>query len=112
MKKQIFSFITAAVLLGGLSSCGEGFLEIDHYDILEPEVLLQSEKNIISGLNGLYDMFYPERGSGTTDVQSQWNIKPQLAFSNYPALDCQASGWDNEFTRHEWRAASFPLRQY
>ncbi|WP_418697168.1 RagB/SusD family nutrient uptake outer membrane protein [Bacteroides sp.] len=104
MKKQIFSFITAAVLLGGLSSCGEGFLEIDHYDILEPEVLLQSEKNIISGLNGLYDMFYPERGSGTTDVQSQWNIKPQLAFSNYPALDCQASGWDNEFTRHEWRA--------
>lgn len=103
MKKQIFSFITAAVLLGGLSSCGEDFLEIDHYDILEPDVLFKSEKNIIAGLNGVYDMFYPE-WQNASDVQKSWNIKPQLAFSNYPALDCQASGWDNEFTRHEWRA--------
>ena len=47
-------------------------------------------------------MFYPEWGG--SDIQQSWNIKPQLAFSNYPALDCQASGWDNEFTRHDWRA--------
>lgn len=103
MKKQIYCLAMAAISLGGLSSCGEDFLKIDHYDILEPDVLFQSEKNIVQGLNGVYDMFYPE-WQNASDVQKSWNIKPQLAFSNYPALDCQASGWDNEFTRHEWRA--------
>lgn len=104
MKKHIFNILAAIALTGSLASCGEDFLKIDHYDILEPDVLFKSEKNIIQGLNGVYDMFYPEWGDNPSDVQKSWNIKPQLAFSNYPALDCQASGWDNEFTRHEWRA--------
>jgi hypothetical protein len=96
--------LTAIALTGSLASCGEEFLKIDHYDILEPSVLFSSEKTIVQGLNGVYDMFYPEWGNNPSDVQKSWNIKPQLAFSNYPALDCQASGWDNEFTRHDWRA--------
>ncbi|MDR0940356.1 MAG: RagB/SusD family nutrient uptake outer membrane protein [Mediterranea sp.] len=104
MRKHISNFLAAMALMGGLASCGEDFLKIDHYDILEPNVLFSSEETIVQGLNGVYDMFYPEWGDNPSDVQKSWNIKPQLAFSNYPALDCQASGWDNEFTRHEWRA--------
>lgn len=102
MKKYIY--IATLSFIFGLISCGEEFLKVDHYDILEPTVLLQSQETVLQGLNGIYDMFYPDWSSGATDVQKSWNIKPQLAFSNYPALDCQASGWDNEFTRHEWRA--------
>jgi len=90
-------------LFTGIISCSEEYLEIDHYDIMEPSVLFENEETILQGLNGVYDLFYPE-WENATDVQKSWNIKPQLAFSNYPALDCQASGWDNEFTRHEWRA--------
>ncbi len=100
--KRIYAYVIAGITLFA-TSCGDDFLKIDHYDILEPSVLFSNEATIIQGLNGVYDMFYPEWQNGS-DVQKSWNIKPQLAFSNYPALDCQASGWDNEFTRHDWRA--------
>lgn len=101
--KKIYKFIISLSLLAASFSCSNDFMKIDHYDILEPSVMFSSEETILQGLNGVYDMFYPE-WRNATDVQKSWNIKPQLAFSNYPALDCQASGWDNEFTRHEWRA--------
>lgn len=101
--KKIYVYAMMILFSAGAFSCGDSFLDIDHYDILEPEALFSSEENIVKGLNGVYDMFYPE-WKDATDVQKSWNIKPQLAFSNYPALDCQASGWDNEFTRHDWRA--------
>jgi len=100
MKKK-YLLIIISFLIGGYN-CSDSFLDIDHYDIIEPGSFFSNEENIIQGLNGLYDMFYPEWGG--SDIQQSWNIKPQLAFSNYPALDCQASGWDNEFTRHDWRA--------
>ena len=100
---KLHKYIIAIILTICVSSCGEDFLKINHYDILEPAVMFRSEATIVAGLNGVYDLFYPE-WEDDSDVQKSWNIKPQLAFSNYPALDCQASGWDNEFTRHEWRA--------
>ncbi|MDN5291922.1 MAG: starch-binding outer membrane protein SusD/RagB family [Anaerophaga sp.] len=100
---KIYKLLSIISLLILLMSCGEDYLKIDHYDILEPSVLLQSQETVLQGLNGVYDMFYPEK-KNASDIEQNWNIKPQLAFSNYPALDCQASGWDNEFTRHEWRA--------
>ena len=99
--KNIFKYIVGILLVSVFIGCGDDFLQIDHYDIIDPSVMFNNEENILKGLNGVYDTFYPEWG--TTDVGQSWNIKPQLAFSNYPALDCQASGWDNEFTRHEWR---------
>lgn len=101
--KRIYIYAILSLWVASISSCGDSFLEVDHYEILEPEVMFTDEESILKGLNGVYDMFYPEWKDGT-DVQKSWNIKPQLAFSNYPALDCQASGWDNEFTRHDWRA--------
>lgn len=101
--KKIYQYIISLLLATGCLSCGEDFLKIDHYDILEPTVMFRNQETVLQGLNGVYDMFYPE-WDNATDVQRSWNIKPHMAFSNYPALDCQASGWDNEFTRHEWRA--------
>lgn len=100
--KKIYTWMLGASLLLGFGSCGEDFLEVDRYDILEPSVMFSSEDFVNQGLNGLYDMFLPM--SQGNDIEKNWNIKPHLAFSNYPALDCQADGWDNEFTRHAWMA--------
>ena len=99
--KKIYSYIAMVLFLLG-TSCSEDYLEVDHYDIIVPDIMFSSESGIIQGLNGLYDMFYPNKEGN--DIQVNWNFKPQIALSNYPALDCQASGWDNEFTRHDWRA--------
>jgi len=100
MKKIFYLIMPALFLLG--TSCSEDFLEPDRYDIVEPDAVFTSEEMVLQGLNGVYDAFYPDKNGG--DIQQSWNFKPQMAFSNYPALDCQASGWDNEFTRHDWRA--------
>lgn len=99
MKKYTYYFVIALLLLG--ASCSEDFLEIDHYDIVEPDVVFTSEEMVLQGLNGVYDMFYPDKNGG--DIQQTWNFKPQMALANLPTLDCQAGGWDNEFTRHDWR---------
>jgi hypothetical protein len=103
--KRIFLYIVTTVLLvAGFTSCGEDFLKIPQTDIVSPEVLLTSQEYIEEGLNGIYDLFYAEKASGSSDLQSNWNLKPQLAFCNYPTLDLQPSGWDIAFTRHEWKS--------
>ena len=57
--KRIYAYVIAGITLFA-TSCGDDFLKIDHYDILEPSVLFSNEATIIQGLNGVYDMFYPE----------------------------------------------------
>ena len=101
MKRISFYIILALSLVYG-TSCSKDYLSVDRYDIVEPKVMFSSEEYIIQGLNGVYDMLYPDKNGN--DIQQNWNFKPQMAFSNYPALDCQANGWDNEFTRHAWKA--------
>jgi hypothetical protein len=103
MKKIYLRIIAAILLAAGTVSCGEDFLTIDHYDIIQPEVLLTSQEYVEQGLNGVYDLFYGQWSNSPTDLQQNWNLKPHMAFANYPSLDIQPSGWDNEFTRHEWR---------
>lgn len=101
--KKIYIWMLGVSSLLAMNSCGEGFLDVDCYDILPPEIVFSSESYVNQGLNGLYDTFLP-LSSSRIDIEQNWNIKPHLAFSNYPALDCQADGWDNEFTRHAWMA--------
>ena len=101
--KKIYIWMLGLSSLFAMNSCGEDFLDVDHYDILQPEIMFTSEDFVNQGLNGLYDTFLP-LSTGSEDIEKNWNIKPHLAFSNYPALDCQADGWDNEFTRHAWLA--------
>ena len=103
--KKIRLFIIASIsLLFGLTSCSEDFLTINHTDIVTPDVLLKSQANVEMGLNGIYDLLLGERGSGTSDLEQNWNLKPQIAFSNYPANDMQPDGWDREFSSHTWKA--------
>lgn len=102
MKKLIYKLV-GGLFLFQLTSCSSDFLNVDYYKILEPSTMFSNETYVNQGLNGLYDSFLP-LATGNEDVEKSWNIKPHLAFSNYPALDCQASGWDNEFTRHSWLA--------
>lgn len=100
--KRIYYYILPVLFVMYSTSCSKDFLTVDRYDIVEPEVLFSSEATILQGLNGVYDMLYPDKKG--VDIQQNWNFKPQIHFGNYPALDCQASGWDNEFTRHAWNA--------
>ncbi|MDR1644400.1 MAG: RagB/SusD family nutrient uptake outer membrane protein [Tannerellaceae bacterium] len=101
--KKIYMYVIGAFLFAaGMTSCGEDFLEVDHYGIVEPEVLLTSQEYVEQGLNGVYDLMYPERGSGASDISSGWLLKPHMAMANYPALDVQPDGWDVAFSRQAW----------
>ena len=101
--KKIYYYITAIALLTGITSCGEDFLKVNHYDIVEPEVLLTSQEYIEQGLNGVYDLLYPERTG--SDIPQGWLLKPHMALSNYPAMDIQGDGWDVEFNRQAWTSS-------
>ncbi|OAV69109.1 SusD family protein [Bacteroidales bacterium Barb6XT] len=105
MKKTYLYIATGAALLTGAASCSEDFLKVDHYDIVQPEVLLTSQAYVEQGLNGVYDLFYGQWNSNDspTDIQKNWNLKPHMAFANYSTLDIQPNGWDAEFTKQEWR---------
>ena len=105
MKKyyKLTAAFAAAVLL---ASCGEDFLKVDHYDILQSDLMGSNEDYINQGLNALYDTFLPDKHAGAfdSDIAQSWNMKPQFAFANYPAMDVGGGGWDAEFWRHSWVA--------
>ena len=102
MKKNIINCITAALGALLITSCGEDFLKVDFPNILPSDFMYADEENVLSGLNGIYDTFYPDKNAGGDAVV--WGLKPQVFIASHPTLDCQASGWDNELCRHEWRA--------
>lgn len=54
--------------LFAMNSCGEDFLDVDHYDILQPEIMFTSEDFVNQGLNGLYDTFLP-LSTGSEDIE-------------------------------------------
>ena len=95
--------LAAALTLGAATTACSDFLEVDHYDILEEDYIIQSEDNLLAGLNGLYDTFYTDQSSTLGDDQV-WGFKPQLFAACHTTMDCQASGWDAEWQRHAWRA--------
>ena len=100
--KKIQYIIGAFMIMTLFSSCGEDFLNIEHTDITTPEVYTLNQANLEMGLSGIYDMLIRD-GSGN-DLDANWNLKPQIAFSNYPANDLQPDGWDREFAQHTWKS--------
>jgi hypothetical protein len=100
--KKIYTY-AIAIIFSALASCGEDYLNVDHYNIVEPKVLLSSQKYVEQGLNGVYDLLYPERNGA--DITQGWLLKPHMALSNYPALDIQGDGWDVEFNRQAWTSS-------
>jgi hypothetical protein len=103
MKKILFFIATVTFSLVTVS-CGEDWLEVDHYGIVEPGVLLSSQEYVEQGLNGVYDLLYPESTS-LDDIQQGWLLKPHMALANYPTLDIQGDGWDVEFNRQAWTSS-------
>ena len=101
--KRIYKMIAIVSLIVGFTSCGADFLTIEHTDIVTPDVLLTSQKNIEMQLNGVYDILLNERAQ-SNDLDQNWNVKPQVSFSNYPAMDIQADGWESEFATHAWKS--------
>lgn len=84
----------------------EDFLDVPHYDILPEDAMYEDENSALMGLNGLYDMLFPN-----SDDASAWNYKPQLFLGCHPTLDTQATGYDTEFCTQSWTADKSELRE-
>jgi hypothetical protein len=57
MKKYIFNSILALTLAGGMTSCGEDYLDTDIYNGIDIDSGLNSVSNIQTALNGTYYQF-------------------------------------------------------
>ena len=102
MKTLYKSLCIAAMGMTALSftACdNDDFLDVDHYDIYEPDLMFQNEEYATRGLNGIYDCLWQD---GT--YADAWNYKPQLFFGCHPTLDTQATGWDTKWCNQTWAA--------
>ena len=98
--KTIFKslcFVALGATALGMTSCGEDYLDVDHYDIYDPNLLFQNEEYATRGLNGIYDCLFQD-GS----YADAWNYKPQLFFGCHPTLDTQCTGWDTKWCNQTW----------
>ncbi len=83
MKKQILKALTCLFLAGGVSGCGESFLDTKYYSGIDVETGLSSVSNISTALNGTYYRLFHYYFAGNyatsigdvpTDV-TYWNTK-------------------------------------
>lgn len=96
--KKIAIYVLLILGIGfGSVSCGEKFLEVDYYSIVNPDGVYEDADNVFMGLMGVYNTLY------TADA---YYIKPHPALGNLPALDLQADGWDAEMSTHSWGVES------
>lgn len=96
--KKIAIYVLLILGIGfGSVSCGEKFLEVDYYSIVNPDGVYDDANNVFMGLMGVYNTLY------TSDA---YYIKPHPALANLPALDLQADGWDAEMSSHSWGVES------
>jgi hypothetical protein len=102
MKRVCLYLMFVGAVGFAVSSCSEDYLNIEHYDISPADEMISSEEGLIAGLNGIYDLLIPAKVNAT-DIEQNWNFKPQLCFANYPALDCQSDSWDYDWMTHSWR---------
>ena len=89
----------------GLTSCNnEKFLEVDQYDIIASNAMYESDANAKKGLNGVYDMVFPN-----DDYDGDWGFKPNLFTGCHPTIDTQATGWDKNWNVQAWNSGSSEL---
>lgn len=89
--RKIYLYMIGALLTAGSTSCGDKFLEVDYYDIIEPKVLLTNQEYVEQGLVGIYDQLYNN------------NLTPYVVLANCPMLDMRPTGWDYDFGNYSWR---------
>ena len=89
----------------GLTSCNnEKFLEVDQYDIIASNAMYESDANAKKGLNGVYDMVFPN-----DSYDGDWGFKPNLFTGCHPTIDTQATGWDKNWNVQAWNSGSSEL---
>ncbi|TLX78266.1 RagB/SusD family nutrient uptake outer membrane protein [Labilibacter sediminis] len=103
MKNIVSKLIFTTFFSLMLFSCQEDYLEVEHYNIVSPEALAEADptKTMTQLVNGLYDTFYGMESSGT---KRDWHFKPHVQLGNMPAMDCQAGGWDANWSKFGWLA--------
>jgi len=107
MKKisKISSIAAGALLMLGVSSCSEDFLDVEYGDILPSDYLASSDAEAENGLTGCYKMMLPSSLAG------EWGLKPNLFFGCHPTLDTQATGWDVDWCHQNWGPDSEAIGQ-
>ena len=107
MKTRYFIFGTALCsMMGlGLTSCdNDEFLTVDKYDSIDPSGMFEKNSNAIKGLNGVYDLMYPD-----DNFDGDWGFKPNLFTGCHPTIDTQATGWDKNWNSQAWNPGSSEL---
>ncbi len=109
MKKIKYTMISAALVALSLGFAGcdsEKFLDVNHYDILPADAMFADESSAQTGLNGIYDMLFPD-----DNYASAWNYKPQLFLGCHPTLDTQCTGYDTDFSKQNYKADKSELKE-
>lgn len=58
MKKYIYNLVASAMVAGAMTSCGDGFLEVDIPNGKDTETAIQSVDNLGAAVNGSYYRFF------------------------------------------------------
>jgi hypothetical protein len=91
--KYIFGTLVCSAMALGFTSCdNDEFLNVTQYDVIESTAMYESDANAKTGLNGVYDMMYP---NGAYD--GDWGFKPNLFTGCHPTIDTQATGWAKDW---------------
>ena len=89
----------------GLTSCNnDEFLNVNQYNVIEQNAMFETEANAKKGLNGVYDMLFPN-----DSYDGDWGFKPNLFTGSHPTIDSQATGWDKDWNSQNWNENSTEL---
>ena len=102
--KSLCMAAMGAVTLGFTACNNDDFLDVDHSDIYEPDLMYKSEEYATRGLNGIYDCLFKD-----DQYADAWNYKPQLFFGCHPTLDTQCTGWDTKWCNQTWTGGDADL---
>jgi len=97
--KNINKILTLALGAGVMltsQSCKESYLDVDHYDILSADYIVESDENFEDGLLACY--------ANMNQLLSEDSMKPWLWLSGHPTMDTQATGWDKSWLTQSWSA--------
>ena len=104
-KYLIFGTALCSMMAVGLTSCdNDEFLTVDKYDSIDPSGIFEKNANAIKGLNGVYDLMYPD-----DNFDGDWGFKPNLFTGCHPTIDTQATGWDKNWNSQAWNPGSSEL---